>query len=478
MATNNQYLAQLVDANTSGVPNDKFATPYTTSELTDLQLSGAVAGNTIQWNGMQWVPAAAASFDGAAYALPAYIDASVSSVIATADSNFDTLGEIATAIDNNADLKAEMEQLEASGVTHFIGDGLTTEFAFPHYSGNVDAWINGVKLSPFVASSSDQSYSDSYSGGEQFQTQNGNQLHNVTISMPTDTGGVYYFHLLSTEISWLSNLSDGDSLRIYMFHQDGTTAYSTPHVDVVRATSQDSVNGEQMAFSINGTLIGGPDGFANWLQSHKDGMIGLNMKCKFSTGAGSGAAVWDFKSVDHTPVQIIADLTGTNYLTDEMGTQRVSYTNFEPGNSQLTFHFWDSGNAIYYSIPAQNYDNQATAFVSTDGGVNWVGPFIGGGPERHSLPSSDRSQIRFKSSTYNTNYVNNDSGATEWSGLYSQFSSWGGGFGNSVARIFQGIHNSYPTPSTTDITTVGSAANSISLAVAPGSGDILTIRSY
>ena len=365
MATYNQYLAQLVDAATNRVSNSKFATPYAFGDLTDINLTGAVAGNTIQWNGSQWVPPVAGSFDGAAYALPAYIDTAVSNVIATAGPNFDTLSELATAIDNDANLKAEMEQLEASGVTHFVGDGSTTTFTFSHYSGNVDVWINGIKLNPFVASSSDQSYSDTYSGG--------------------------------------SN-------------------------------------------------------------------------------------AWDFKSVQVTTPTIVADLSGANALTGYRvnHTQYVQGTNIgDPNESQLSFRFLDPNNTIYFAQPSNPAElPQATAFVSGNGGSSWFGPFIGGGPERHSQAvsgASGESEIRMKSGGYGgdgTTYTHNDTRGNSWGYHVSGFAWNQGGSPANIARIFSGVHNSYPATTSADVTTVGDAANSVSLAVAPGTGDILTIRSY
>ena len=358
MPTYNENLARLIDPSTSKVPFSKLATPLTQSDLTDLSVGSGTTGQTIKWNGSAWTHADVPSVDTASYATEAYINTKVTDLVNGAPAALDTLAEFATALDNNSAIGTQIQTHIANGkMKAFVADGSTDMFAMDHNGGNVDVWLNGVKLNPQLSSNGDQTYADAY--------------------------------------------------------------------------------------------------------------------------IGSNDAEKAFESVNYTPVQIVADLTGANHLNNYNATPRLRVQSFE-GMSQATFHFWDDSNAIYNSIPQSNYDAQASAFVSVDGGVNWMGPFIGAGPLRSSADASDRSRIKVDANV-NVGMTSNDEGATSWSSMYNTINnSWDDATpANNVARIFYGVHNSYPSGGgTTGVVTVNAPADHVKLSVIPDSGDVVIVRAY
>ena len=358
MPTYNENLARLIDPSTSKVPFSKLATPLTQSDLTDLSVGSGTTGQTIKWNGSAWTHADVPSVDTASYATEAYINTKVTDLINGAPAALDTLAEFATALDNNSAIGTEIQTHIANGkMKAFVADGSTDLFQMTHNAGNVDVWLNGVKLNPQLSSNGDQTYADAY-------------------------------------------ISSNDAEKA-------------------------------------------------------------------------------FESVSYTPVQIVADLTGPNHLTNEGGTPRLHLATFE-GSSQLYIHFWDSpDNAIYNSIPESNYSGQASAFVSVDAGVNWIGPFIGGGPIRYQTPATDRSRIQIFANV-DPGMTSNDEGDTLWSNMYNTANdSWSATPGDAWARIFYGVHNSYPSGGgTTGVVSVNAPADHVKLSVVPDSGDVVIIRSY
>ena len=163
MPTYNENLARLIDPSTSKVPFSKLATPLTQSDLTDLSVGSGTTGQTIKWNGSAWTHADVPSVDTASYATEAYINTKVTDLINGAPAALDTLAEFATALDNNSAIGTEIQTHIANGkMKAFVADGSTDEFQFNHQVGNVDVWLNGVKLNPQVASNSDQTYLDNY----------------------------------------------------------------------------------------------------------------------------------------------------------------------------------------------------------------------------------------------------------------------------------------------------------------------------
>ena len=165
MPTYNENLARLIDPSTEKVPYAKLATPIAQSDLTDLDVSGGTSGQTIKWDAgnSKWVSVDAPSIDTNSFATETYITTKITDLVNNAPAALDTLAEFATALDSNASIGTEMQShINNGAMKAFIGDGSTDTFAFAHKTGNVDVWLNGVKLNPFVTNNVDQTYADAY----------------------------------------------------------------------------------------------------------------------------------------------------------------------------------------------------------------------------------------------------------------------------------------------------------------------------
>lgn len=346
MATYNENLAKLVDSNGKITAEDLPA--LTISNLTDVSVQGATAGQTMQWSGSNWVPANVSTPDTSTFATKNYVDTQVANIVNGASAAFDTFGEIATVLGNDPAIGASITSfIQANKMKVFVADGSSDTFAIDHIAGRCDVWLNGVQLVPEIPDST-----------------------------VTDGGG---------------NLSAGQ---------------------------------------------------------------------------------WSFQSVDHTASTPIVNLSGANYLTDEMGVPRVGTESMMGGIEFLHIHFWDANNTIGNSITTTDSD-QVTAFVTGDGGATWIGPFKGGGPTFNNMFGSGndaRSQL-----TIANQQIHN---ASDWQTLISSITwSQAGGSGNN-AHFFAGDLNSYPVASTNAITVGGTSANSIKLASTPASGDKVIVRCY
>ena len=350
MATYNENLAKLVDANGKITADDLPAIGI--DSLTDVSVSGATVGQTMQWNGTQWVPAQVSAPDTSTFATKTYVDTQVANIVNGASAAFDTFGEIATVLGNDPAIGASITNfIQSNKMKVFVADGSSDTFAIDHIAGRCDVWLNGVQLVPEIPDS-------------------------------TVTNGS-------------NNLASGS---------------------------------------------------------------------------------YSFQSVDHTSSPIIVNLSGSNYLTDEMGTSRVFYDNMSGGMHFTHFHFWDDNLTIGNGLTTTSSD-QVTAFVTGDGGSTWIGPFKGGGPTLSNSFGTGigaRSQISVNGGSASTATDNNG----DWQNLISTITWNGAGGSGNNAHFFAGDLSSYPTASTTPITVGGTSANSVKLASTPASGDKVIVRCY
>jgi len=350
MATYNENLAKLVDTNGKITADDLPAIGI--DSLTDVSVSGATVGQTMQWNGTQWVPAQVSAPDTSTFATKTYVDTQVANIVNGASAAFDTFGEIATILGNDPAIGASISSfIQANKMKVFVADGSSDTFAIPHVAGRCDVWLNGVQLVPEIPD---------------------------------------------------STVTDG------------------------------------------------------------------------SNNLASGS--YSFQSVDHTASNPILDLSGSNYLTDEMGTARAFYDSMSGGMYFVHFHAWDANNTIGNSLTTTSSD-QVTAFVTGDGGATWIGPFKGGGPTlSNTFMSGNDARSQFtinagSASSATDNY-------SDYQNLLSTITWNGAGMSGNNAHFFAGDLNSYPVASTNVITVGGTSANSVKLASTPASGDKVIVRCY
>ena len=217
MPTYNENLARLIDPSTSKVPFAKLATPLTQSDLSDISVGSGTSGQTIKWNGSAWTNADAPTVDTASFATETYINTKVTDLVNGAPAALNTLSEFATAIDNNANLAGQIDTHIGNGkMKCFVADGSADTFELIHMVGNVDVWLNGVKLNPHVTSNHNQTYADSW-----ISSNDGDQA----FKSGTQASGTPMFTRYDLS-SGMNPDSSGDTLNLY-FDMDIATGNTT-----------------------------------------------------------------------------------------------------------------------------------------------------------------------------------------------------------------------------------------------------------
>ena len=82
-----------------------------------------------------------------------FLDNAVNGIKDSAPLAFDTLGEIASALPTNENASAFINLNTGTRVHTFTGDGITTNYAVSHKSGNIDVFVDGVLQVPQLSDS-------------------------------------------------------------------------------------------------------------------------------------------------------------------------------------------------------------------------------------------------------------------------------------------------------------------------------------
>lgn len=150
MTTKTRQLLEFLDSN-GDVLSDKFEINVHDLQDTDFSSGDEDANEFLTYNGQKFVPQNITAFNFSGYATETYVDTQISNIIDGADTAFDTFEEIATLIENNTQFAEDANDfLKRNKYRVYTGDGTRTVFGIHHYSGNVDVWLNGVKLIPKV----------------------------------------------------------------------------------------------------------------------------------------------------------------------------------------------------------------------------------------------------------------------------------------------------------------------------------------
>lgn len=166
MTTKTQQLLGLFDTN-----GDLLSSKIGVS-MHDLQDTSIVSGNEITdefltFDGTNFIPQAISSFGLDDYATETYVDTQISNIINNASSAFDTFEEIATLIENNTAFAEQANAwLKRNKYRVYKGDGSRRIYGIHHYSGNVDVWLNGIKLLPKVIDFADTDGLNNLTSGE------------------------------------------------------------------------------------------------------------------------------------------------------------------------------------------------------------------------------------------------------------------------------------------------------------------------
>ena len=146
--------AFVTDAVASGVAS---ATVDNLDDISDVTITSAATGDLLKWDGTAWVnaagyallaspaltgtptaPTAAAAIDTTQVATTAFVRAEVAALVGSAGATLDTLGELATALGNDANLSTTLTDSIA----------LKAPLASPTFTGTVTIPTGGVITSP------------------------------------------------------------------------------------------------------------------------------------------------------------------------------------------------------------------------------------------------------------------------------------------------------------------------------------------
>ena len=236
MSTYTDSLINLLNANGT-IKNSKLGIKLADLTTSDYDSGSETNNYFFGYDGEFWRPISGTepSIDFSLYSTKTDIDTQLDTLVNGAGTSFDTLGEIATLMNNDVNFATKVREfIDRQKYRVHKGDGTTTHFECSHQTGNVDVWLNGLRLIPKVRTWNDTDGSENFSSASDYDyvsLKNGSISHRVNFIVGHD--------VVDYGLHWRTNFTDTtsktkvDKYVIYEFNENNIPTVAQNFLDTV-----------------------------------------------------------------------------------------------------------------------------------------------------------------------------------------------------------------------------------------------------